>query len=74
VDTDKHDLLIEVPGYLTTNKPVTLESGAPLVQVIPFLREDWKMTASYMPKHKSRLDFILEQAYRKLFHSKKSFK
>jgi hypothetical protein len=74
VDTDKHDLLIEIPGYLTTDQPVTLESGAPLVQVIPFLREDWKMTAGYRPTHKSRLDFILEQAYRKLFHSKKSFK
>lgn len=74
VDTDKHDMLVEIPGYLTSDKSITIESGAPLVQIIPFKREDWDMTAVHKPKHKSRLEFVFEQAYRKLFHSKKSFK
>ena len=67
-------MLVEIPGFLTTDKPVTIASGAPLIQVIPFKREDWEMTTVHKPKHKSRLEFIYEQAYRKLFHSKKSFK
>ncbi len=74
IDTDKHDMTVEIPGYLTTNDPVHLEPGIPLLQVIPFKREDWTMTAEAKPKKRSLLEFYWESAYRRIFHSKKSFK
>ena len=74
VDTDKHDMLVELPGYIKSKTPVSIESGAPLVQVIPFKREDWTMKAYHRPKHRSKLEFLLEAAHRRLFHQKKSFK
>lgn len=74
VDTDQHDLLVELPGYLTSEKEVKIESGAPLIQVIPFKREDWDMTCQYRPTQRSRLEFFLASAYRTMFHKKKVFR
>jgi hypothetical protein len=74
VDTDVHDLLIELPGYLTSDKEVKINSGEPLVQVIPFKRESWNMSCEYHPAKRSKLEFFLESAYRKMFHKKKVYR
>ena len=74
VDTDQHDLNIEIPGFLLSDEPVKIESGAPFIQVIPFKREDWTMSAVHQPRKRSRLEFLWQAAYRTVFHSKKNFK
>lgn len=74
VDTDQHDLSVEIPGYAMTMDNIRIESGAPLVQVIPFKRDDWTMKIQEKPRTRSRLEFMLNAAYRTVFHQKKSFK
>lgn len=74
VDTDKHDMTIEFPGYLLTDKEVVIQPGDPIMQVIPFKRDEWSMTASHRPKKRSLLEFYWQSAYRRIFHQKKSFK
>lgn len=74
VDTDVHDMSIEFPGYMLTNKEIILQPGDPLIQVIPFKRDDWEMQVGQLPKKRSRLEFYWEAAYRRVFHKKKSFK
>jgi hypothetical protein len=67
-------MLIELPGYLTSDQEVKINPGDPLVQVIPFKRESWTMTCEHQPTKRSKLEFFLESAYRKVFHNKKEFK
>ncbi len=45
VDTDTFDTQINFPFYWTgaIDKPTLLKEGTPMVQVIPFKREKWKM-------------------------------
>ena len=45
VDTDTFDTQINFPFYWTgaIDKPTVLKEGTPMVQVIPFKREKWKM-------------------------------
>jgi len=74
VDTDLHDMPIEFPGYMTSDGEISLQPGDPLIQVIPFKREDWGMTVACQPKKRSKLEFYWEAAYRRVFHRKKSFK
>jgi hypothetical protein len=44
------------------------------MQVIPFKREAWTMSAEHAPIKRSLLQCILTAAYRTVFHQKKSFK
>lgn len=74
VDTDTHDLSTELPGYLTSDKEVKINPGDPLVQVIPFKRDSWEMSCEFQAKKRSKLEFFLGGAYRKIFHNKKEFK
>jgi len=74
VDTDKHDLNVELPGYLCTTESVKIESGAPLIQVIPFKRDDWQMSANLTEKVTSKLQSYPEKGYRTEFHSRKNYK
>jgi len=45
VDTDKYDLPINFPFYWTNkiDNPFLLKSGTPMVLVIPFKRDSWRM-------------------------------
>jgi hypothetical protein len=74
IDTDKFNQKIPVVGYLTGAKDeVRFYCGDPLVQIIPFKRDDWEseFTAdTILTKSK----YYLFNAYKKLFHSKKQFK
>jgi hypothetical protein len=74
VDTDVHDLPIELPGYLLTSDPVNVESGTPIAQIIPFKRDEWVMETLTQPHKTSKLQFMFGSAYRKVFHNKKIFR
>lgn len=74
VDTDLHDMSIEFPGFLLSQEDVILQPGDPLIQIIPFKRDEWSMTVQHQVKKRSKLEFFWEAAYRRVFHQKKSFK
>lgn len=70
VDTDKHDVPVEFPGYLHSNSVTTIEQGTPLMQVIPFKRDEWNMEMV----EEENVPSILEQGkYKDLIQSKKKF-
>ena len=92
VDTDKHNLEVNFPFFWTTplkeNKDFNINSGVPMVQVIPFKRESWKMEAKvdYEPKkrtqgiEKTDLEYLklsgsrFKDWYKSMSWNKKSFK
>ncbi len=74
VDTDLHDLNVEIPGYLLTNESVKIESGTPLVQVIPFKRDNWHSNMKVASFGKSKLANFPNKGYQREFHSKKNYK
>lgn len=41
VDTDKHPLVVNLPFLLREDFEGVIPAGTPLIQVIPFKREDW---------------------------------
>jgi len=56
---------------------VTIAPGTPLMQVIPFKRENWEMETEVDEAGKARdtsLKFFLTNAYARIFHKKKSYK
>lgn len=80
VDTDEFPLKINFPFYWTgdPSKRYILKHGTPMVQVIPFKRDNWKMEIK-----KSSDDHVLEKVkignrfidhYKKLFWSKKTYR
>jgi len=84
VDTDKHDTPIIFTGYPTTlpEVEITIKPGDPLVQVIPFKRDDWNMKISEKENHSSLLHFFLTRSealqkarrlYKNYMHTKKNF-
>lgn len=77
IDTDTIDVpWNNWPGAVLQDHFV-LEPGAPLAQIIPFKREDWKMETEVDPdalKRDTGLKFFLSDAYAKIFHRKKRFK
>lgn len=79
VDTDKHDASIQFPGILhdSASEGIVIKPGEPIMQVIPFKRDDWKMETHELKHKQSYLDFYLSQPlaklYKKFFHSKKNF-
>jgi hypothetical protein len=49
VDTDKHDVPIHLPFFLRKDFEGLVPKGTPMVQVIPFKRDDWKMELEKTP-------------------------
>jgi len=80
VDTDNYINTINFPFILhKRNEQFLIKKGEPMVQVIPFKRESWKMWAGfYVEKlHSKTLRFLESEwvdKYKKMFWSKKSFK
>tara|TARA_R100000329_G_scaffold74899_1_gene64758 strand:- start:533 stop:1216 length:684 start_codon:yes stop_codon:yes gene_type:complete len=80
VDTDTYLNLINFPYFLKKrDEQFLFKRGEPMVQVIPFKRESWKMWAGfYYEKAHSKIINILNNEwmdrYKKYFWSKKSFK
>ena len=80
VDTDSFHQ-VNFPFYWTgdINKELTIiQKGTPLIQVIPFKRENWKMSVKKSEldtyREKMKLSQFLKDNYKKLFWKKKSFK
>tara|TARA_E500000318_G_scaffold11083_1_gene9735 strand:+ start:1767 stop:2471 length:705 start_codon:yes stop_codon:yes gene_type:complete len=81
VDTDKYDKPVNFPFYWTNpvNKPLVLKAGTPMVLVIPFKRESWKMNIKMQETPHSRLDILkyfskIYDNYKTNSWSKKQFK
>jgi hypothetical protein len=80
VDTDTYINTINFPFILhKRDKQFLIKKGEPMVQVIPFKRDSWKMWAGfYMEKLHSKTINMLGSKwvdkYKKMFWSKKSWK
>ena len=80
VDTDTYINTINFPFILLKrDKQFLIKKGDPMVQVIPFKRESWKMESKfYLEKRHSATDILLNtkfiDRYKKMFWHKKSFK
>lgn len=80
VDTDKFPMTVHFPFYWTgdTEKTYTLQHGTPMVQIIPFKREDWQMEIKNKPsddlRQRIKLSKRLIDTYKNVFWSKKRYK
>ena len=84
VDTDSYELSINFPFYWTGNptEDFTLKQGSPMVMVIPFKREEWKMKCNMLSEtqikkesfHKLSFFSKVVDNYKKLAWTKKSYK
>ena len=81
VDTDSSTLELVFPMWIKTGFEGIVEKGTPMVQIIPFKRDDWDSTFDYYEDGEYR-DIIEEKNfnstmvghYLKNHHSKKKFK
>lgn len=80
VDTDDYPLNVHFPFYWTgdVTKTYILEEGSPMVQVIPFKRESWKMQTTDENKASAEETFkwskFYRDIYKKLVWKKKSYR
>ena len=80
VDTDTYHNIINFPFILLKrDKQFLLEKGEPMVQVIPFKRESWKMWSGFKPfpeqQHAmNKLQSKWRDKYKTMFWQKKSYK
>ena len=79
VDTDTYHNLINFPLTVHNEGEFVITKGTPIVQIIPFTRESWKMKLTKMNEQK--LDAILfkfssylKESYKKVWWGKKSYK
>lgn len=75
IDTDTYDAnYLNLPGVVLAPE-VTIAPGQPLLQVIPFKRDDWEMEVKVNQNmgEDSGLKFYLHNMYKRMFHSKKKF-
>tara|TARA_R100000664_G_scaffold21772_1_gene31166 strand:- start:230 stop:967 length:738 start_codon:yes stop_codon:yes gene_type:complete len=76
VDTDKHDIEVNFPFVINSDKypnlETTIERGTPYVQIIPFKREDWKMTLEFENRY-SKTAHLLQNVKRKLINNYRNF-
>jgi len=69
VDTDTFDLPVEFPGWIVNDH--IIKAGEPLMQVIPFKRDEWQMSIEHTETHTPAM--TEELRYKDLFHKKKKF-
>ena len=80
VDTDNYINTINFPFILLKrDKQFIIKKGEPMVQIIPFKRESWKMWSGFYheKKHSYTLNLLNSEfidRYKKMFWKKKSFK
>jgi len=79
VDTDKFDDPVNFPGYVTSKENFMVDCGEPLMVVIPFKRDNWKMEVSETvfdrtaTKVQNKFAQYMANIYRDFFHSKKRY-
>jgi hypothetical protein len=72
IDTDTYHLPIPVTGYLKDNTSLRLSPGMPVLQIIPFKRDEWGMAVSNeLVSDKSK--FFIWNTYKRLYHSIKKY-
>jgi hypothetical protein len=83
VDTDKYTNMVNFPFIMNDEKfEGIIPAGTPVVQVIPFKRDSWKMVSGPMDDEtnekymRTDLKFrtLISSAYKRLFWQKKEFK
>jgi hypothetical protein len=75
VDCDTYDQQVNFPCYMLKEGSFKLDAGTPLVVVLPYKRDDWDSKITLATKANPNLVIrYFERGYKKLFHSKKSFK
>jgi hypothetical protein len=80
VDTDDYNEPINFPFHWKKwNKQTLLEKGCPMVQVIPFKREDWKSFVGFYHLENHHVTYMkirsyIINKYRKLFWKRKRYK
>ena len=80
VDTDTYINLINFPYFLKKrDEQFLIKKGEPMVQVIPFKRESWKMWSGFYfeklhAKTSTKLNSVWMDKYKRFFWKKKSFK
>jgi hypothetical protein len=70
VDTDKHPIMVNFPFFLKKGFSGIIPFGTPIVQVIPFKRDNWKSKFSVSSKSQEEL---FQFAKRKLANRYKTF-
>lgn len=73
VDTDEFNKRIPVVGYCGTDEFLRISPGTPLLQVVPFKRDEWEMEV-VNEKILDKGKFYLYNVYKNLFHREKKFK
>ncbi len=71
VDTDKHPLPINFPFFIKNGFEGVVEYGTPIMQVIPFKRENW--THSFSADLNGNAEKIWQSAKRKISNRYKTF-
>lgn len=81
VDTDKSTLELIFPMWVKTGFEGIVEKGTPMVQIIPFKRDDWESTFDYYEDgyyrnvvEERNFNSTMVGHYLKNHHSKKKFK
>lgn len=77
VDTDKLDLPVNLPFFLSDSFEGKIEKGTPIAQIIPVKRDSWKSFISEPEKNnesKDRLFFsFIEKYYKNFFWDRKQY-
>jgi hypothetical protein len=72
IDTDSYHLPISVTGYVISKDKIRIPPSTPLLQVIPFKRDDWEMSVSNdVPSDNSK--FFIWNTYKRLSHAVKKY-
>jgi len=72
VDTDTYHKPIPISGYLNTKEEVRFRPGDYVIQVIPFKRDDWKMSVK-IDSSVNESKFFIYNVYKRIFHKIKNF-
>jgi hypothetical protein len=79
VDTDKHPLVINFPFFIRENFYGHIPAGTPIIQMIPFKRNDWEMEVidNKVPPNYDRQWEVMGNApmawYKRKWWTKKSY-
>ena len=80
VDTDNYPMCVNLPFNIKNwGKEIMLKKGDPMIQIIPFKRESWKMKSHFrhvkehVIEHAKLMSFFVDK-YKKLFWRKKSWR
>ena len=79
VDTDKFPVAVNFPFFIKKDFEGIIEAGTPIIQAIPFKREDWKMVLDEVKPGHIPADFLNERLnppfnfYKRKYWSRKKY-